>query len=442
MATTFPTDHPSARIAAVLGRIYRWRMTTTSGGNLSIRDENGRIWITPAGKDKARLRPGDIACLEPDGSCRGTQRPSTEHHFHRAIYAARPDLRAIIHAHPPALVAFSIARQWPSTAILPQVFQLCGRVGYTRYVLTGSAELGARIAATFAQGNDCVLLENHGVVVAAANMALAYQRLETLEGTAQLNLAAAALGKVKTLTPRQLRQVEFFAAKTLSPGQRGSRDHRQLSQFLERGCAQRLLTIAGFSMSLRLSHDSFLMNLPPRNSPRNSPRSSPGNTPQNGTAIELQRLSSTDTLPADAASWACRLHQAVYRKHPQIGAIICAAPLHASAFAVTGRPLDTRTIPESYLFLRRVSMVPFAAWADAPALATHVALETPAILLASGGALTVGRTMLEAFDRLEVLESTAEALIKAKALGGFRPMEESRIRELRAAFAHLFERDI
>ena len=101
-------------------RIYRYRMTTTSGGNLSIRDDDGSIWITPARVDKGSLRREDIVRVRPDGTVDGPHRPSSEFPFHRAIYAARPDLRAIVHAHPVALVAFSICRRVPDTRLLPQ----------------------------------------------------------------------------------------------------------------------------------------------------------------------------------------------------------------------------------------------------------------------------------------------------------------------------------
>src|SRR3954467_15320722 len=98
--------HPKDEILEAIQRIYRYRMTTTSGGNLSIRDENGDIWITPAGVDKGGLRRGDMVCVQADGTVAGNCRPSSELPFHQAIYARRPDLRGIVHAHPVALVAF------------------------------------------------------------------------------------------------------------------------------------------------------------------------------------------------------------------------------------------------------------------------------------------------------------------------------------------------
>jgi len=105
--------HPRDEILHTMERIYRYRMTTTSGGNLSIRDDDGSVWITPARVDKGSLRRDDVIRVRPDGTADGPHRPSSEFPFHRAVYAARPDLRAIVHAHPVALVAFSICRRVP-----------------------------------------------------------------------------------------------------------------------------------------------------------------------------------------------------------------------------------------------------------------------------------------------------------------------------------------
>src|SRR6476646_446944 len=96
--------HPRDEILQAIGRIYRYRMTTTSGGNLSIREENGDIWITPARVDKSALTRDDIVLVRVDGSWEGRRQPSSELPLHLAIYRARPDLYGIVHAHPTALV--------------------------------------------------------------------------------------------------------------------------------------------------------------------------------------------------------------------------------------------------------------------------------------------------------------------------------------------------
>ena len=134
----FSLLHPREQLVTIMERIYGYGMTTTSGGNLSILDENGDLWITPAGIDKGNLKPQDIICVKPDGTMVGPHKPSSEYPFHRAIYEKRPDFRAIVHAHPPALVSFSIARKIPKTDIIPQAHAVCGEVGYAPYRLPGS----------------------------------------------------------------------------------------------------------------------------------------------------------------------------------------------------------------------------------------------------------------------------------------------------------------
>src|SRR5574344_1626637 len=127
--------HPRDQIIAVISRIYRNGMTTTSGGNISIIDDQGDIWGTPSAFDKGSLIPADIVCVKRDGSIVGRHKPSSEYPFHRAIYEARPDLKAVIHAHPPALVSFSIVRTIPDTNVISQAKHVCGPIGYAPYAL-------------------------------------------------------------------------------------------------------------------------------------------------------------------------------------------------------------------------------------------------------------------------------------------------------------------
>ncbi len=196
--------HPRDELVQTMERIYAYRMTTTSGGNLSVRDENGDVWITPARVDKGSLRREDIVRLRSDGQREGLHRPSSEHPFHQAIYRVRPDLRAIVHAHPVALVAFSICRRVPDTSLFPQASHVCGQVGYAPYALPGSEQLGRHIADVFAQGYHCVLLENHGVVIGGSSLADAFQRFETLEFTAKTIIKASLLGQPRYLTADQI----------------------------------------------------------------------------------------------------------------------------------------------------------------------------------------------------------------------------------------------
>jgi L-fuculose-phosphate aldolase len=206
----FELLHPADQLVMIMERIYDYGMTTTSGGNLSIRDENGDIWITPAGIDKGSLTRNDIVCVKPDGSVEGKHRPSSELPFHQATYRNRPDVNAVLHAHPPALVAFSIVRKIPDTHLIPNVNLICGEVDIAPYGLPGSDDLGEKIAAVLKRGVNTVLLENHGVVVVGSDLFGAFMAFETLDFCARLEMNALKIGKPSSLTPRHIENAFRF----------------------------------------------------------------------------------------------------------------------------------------------------------------------------------------------------------------------------------------
>ena len=138
----FDLLHPADQLVMIMQRIYEYGMTTTSGGNLSIRDTNGDVWITPSGIDKGSLTRADICCVKPDGTILGPHKPSVELPFHLDIYRIRPDLNAILHAHPPTLVAFSVARCIPASNLVPDLSKVCGEVAMAKYDVPGSEKLG------------------------------------------------------------------------------------------------------------------------------------------------------------------------------------------------------------------------------------------------------------------------------------------------------------
>ena len=217
MPESFSLLHPRDQIVSIMGRIYGHEMTTTSGGNISVRDENGDVWITPARVDKGNLRRQDIVRIRPNGEREGVHPPSSEIPFHLSVYEVRPDLHAVIHAHPGALVSFSICGQVPDTLLFPEAWHVCGLAAFAPYALPGSPKLGARIAeqcGSYAQPS-CVILENHGVVVGGQTLAQAFERFETLEFTAQIILNARLLGQVNYLSEAQIELSK--KPRTLSP---------------------------------------------------------------------------------------------------------------------------------------------------------------------------------------------------------------------------------
>lgn len=192
--------HPADQLVMFMQRIYDKGLTTTSGGNLSIMDAAGDLWITPAGIDKGTLTRQDIIRIRPDGTAIGPHKPSSELPFHQATYRKREDIKAVLHAHASALVAFSIVRRTPALGLIPSVYKTCGEVAMAPYALPGSEELGDNIAAEFEKGFNIVLLENHGVCIGAKDMFTAFMMFETLEYTANLEILAYRLGKPNALS--------------------------------------------------------------------------------------------------------------------------------------------------------------------------------------------------------------------------------------------------
>lgn len=426
---SFDLLHPRDQIVATMERIYGHDMTTTSGGNISVRDENGDIWMTPARVDKGALRARDIVRISPDGTLDGIHPPSSESPFHLSIYAARPDVKAIIHAHPGALVSFSICGQVPDTRLFPEGWNVCGKVAFAPYALPGSKKLGENIAAQFASEAhpDCVLLENHGIVVGGGDLATAFARFETLEFTAQTILAARQLGEVRYLSEAQLALAPSTAsglppAEPQAPSSREKELRKEICDFVRRAYAHRLVTSTWGSFSARLDADSFIVT------PSRMDRSML-------TVADLVVVRGGKCAPGQIPSRVVDLHRAIYEAHPEINAVVNALPIHATAFSVSSATLDTRTIPESYLFLKDVPKFPFESLMDdLRGIAAVVGPKTPIALLEHNGALVAGRTVLDAFDRLEVLEATATAIVRGRALGPIAPMSDEVIRDLLAAF--------
>jgi L-fuculose-phosphate aldolase len=164
---------------------------------MSVIDSLGNIWITPSGRDKGSLRPDEIVCVAPDGTFEGALKPSVEYPLHHAVYNARPDIRAVIHAHPPMLTSFSIVHRIPDTSVIREWREICGTAGYAGYAPPGTGEMGENVTAQFIEGHNVVIMENHAAVAGGKDLAEALARLETLEYCASALHAAAVIGEIK-----------------------------------------------------------------------------------------------------------------------------------------------------------------------------------------------------------------------------------------------------
>jgi L-fuculose-phosphate aldolase len=420
--------HPRNQIALAIERIYRRALTTTSGGNISVIDENCDIWITPSAVDKGSLLPNDIICVKKDGTVAGPHKPSSEFPFHKAIYEARPGLKAIIHAHPPALVSFSIIRKKPDTKIILHARQVCGPIGYAQYKLPGSVALGHVIANEFKTGINAVIMENHGTVVGGINLSDAFQRFETLEFCARAIIYGNMVGRPSYLSDTDVDDFESQIPSILPEMENVSHPsdekekRQQICEIVHRACRQGLMISSYGTISARWRGNDFLIT--------------PTNVPRWDLQLEdIVQIKDGKREPGKMPSRTTYLHQEIYERHPEINSIILTQTPYLMAFATTGSHFNVRTIPESWIFLQDVHSLDFNAHNyGTTEIADKISLQNPAVLIKNDCVLVTGDQLLQTFDRLEVAEFSAKSLVLSSSLGRVVPISNEQVEELRSAF--------
>ncbi len=184
-------------------------MIAGAEGNLSARtgEGGGRVLVTPAGRGKDELEPADLVEVDLEGQRRGTGagRPSTELALHLALYRARPEVGAVVHAHPPAATGFAAAGLALDEASLPELAVL-GPVPLVPYATPGTPALGEAVT-PYAARHDALLLSNHGAVTVGRTMEEAEARMESLEQGARILLVARLLGGARRLPPGELERL-------------------------------------------------------------------------------------------------------------------------------------------------------------------------------------------------------------------------------------------
>ena len=420
--------HPRDQITMIIDKIYQSGLTTTSGGNISIIDENGDMWVTPSAIDKGTLRASDIVLVRKDGTIVGRHKPSSEFPFHKAIYECRPDVKAIIHAHPPALVSFSIVRQIPNTNIIPQAKYICGDIGYAPYELPGSDELGDIIAKEFAKGFSAVIMENHGTVVGGTDLIDAYQRFETLEFCARTIIYGSTIGTPNYLKDEQIEEFENQIPRLLPEmdsveypsDERAIRE--EIRKIVHRACAQGLMISSYGTVSVRWRGNDFLIT-PPKVSRWDMENE------------DIVQIKDGKREPGKIPSRSTWLHQEIYKRNPHINSIILTQTPYLMAYSVTNEKFDVRTIPESWIFLQDVPNVPFGShFAGSEVILNTISRDTPAVLVNNDSIIVTGDKLLGTFDRLEVAEFSAKSLTMGASLGKLVPINPDQVEDLRKKF--------
>lgn len=184
-------------------RLYQKGFVASNDGNISLQTGSG-ILATATGVSKGFLTSDDIVLVDSRGKkLSGKGAPSSELKMHLAIYEKRPDVKAVVHAHPPVGTGFAVAGIPLAQCILPEVVISLGAVPVAAYGTPSTDEVCDAIV-PHAMNAEAFLLANHGAVTLGESLFQAYYRMETLEHFARILLAARLLGNVNVLTREQV----------------------------------------------------------------------------------------------------------------------------------------------------------------------------------------------------------------------------------------------
>ena len=207
--------HESERAAIVEAglRLHEKGLVTATEGNISVRVRDGYL-VTASGVSKGRMTPEHVVFIDHEGrQVEGGPAVSSETRMHAAIYARRPDVQAVIHAHPPTATAFAVARVRLDAPILAESVLVLGAVPLIPYATPGTEELASAVAGGLLECH-AALLANHGAVTVGQTLAQAHHRMETLEHVARVAFMARLLGGAVELS---LLDVERLMGLTTGP---------------------------------------------------------------------------------------------------------------------------------------------------------------------------------------------------------------------------------
>lgn len=204
------TDKYKTEIAAFMRRMYRLKLTTTLGGNISMLLPDGTMIITPSATDKGEIQAEDIGMMDLEGKIIGKQfAPSIETRMHIQVYKNRPDIRAVVHAHPATVCAFAGTSASIDNKLIVESYFILGEIGYANYFPMGTEELANEVAEV-AKSSNCIVMKKHGAITIGKNMLEAFDRMEVLENAAKMTLITRSdLQKFhQPLTERQIKDID------------------------------------------------------------------------------------------------------------------------------------------------------------------------------------------------------------------------------------------
>ncbi len=195
-------------IARFMRRLYSRGLTTTSGGNISLRVSDETVLITPSATDKGSMRWKDVGILSILGeNLTPDLKPSIESEMHLDIYRKNSEILSVIHAHPVFASAFTAMNAEINTSLTAEARVICGEPLLVPYAVMGSPELAEKVA-EYSVRSDVLLLENHGVLSTGADLLEAFDKLEVLENAARMTMIVEIKAKKKGLSLTRIRELD------------------------------------------------------------------------------------------------------------------------------------------------------------------------------------------------------------------------------------------
>ncbi len=194
-------------------RLYRQNYIVGTDGNMSVRLPGNILLFTPSGVCKGYLLPEQILKTDIEGrTIAGQGRPSSEIQMHLMVYRHRPDIRAIVHAHPPFAVSLTIVKEDMEKVLIPEVVVHLGSIAVAPYQTPGTIALAESLC-PFLEKSDAILLERHGIVTLAETLTQAYYKLECAEYAAKIACLVKQMGGANPISPSEIEILQKIRQK-------------------------------------------------------------------------------------------------------------------------------------------------------------------------------------------------------------------------------------
>src|SRR5512145_2120348 len=206
--TLLSESQARADIVEVGRRLYARGYVASNDGNISVRLDEQRILTTPKSVSKGFVTPEMMCVVDPEGKkLAGDRDPSSELLMHLEVYRQRPDIRAVVHAHPPLATGFAVAGIPLDRAVLAEVITTLGSIPIAEYGTPSTRELPDAVR-RYIKAHDGLLLANHGALTVAGELFAAYYKMETIEHFARISLVARLLGRERLLSREEVERLQ------------------------------------------------------------------------------------------------------------------------------------------------------------------------------------------------------------------------------------------